>query len=96
MSAASAFSPQVSLTPELYRQAVEEADLAISITDRHANILYANAAFTRVTGYQPEQVIGHNESMLSHRTTPREVRMNRRICLPPVAYAAVDTNSLAR
>lgn len=73
MSAASAFSPQVSLPPELYRQAVEEADLAISITDRHANILYANAAFTRVTGYQPEQVIGHNESMLSHRTTPREV-----------------------
>ncbi len=73
MSAASAFSPQVSLPPELYRQAVEEADLAISITDRHANILYANAAFTRVTGYHPEQVIGHNESMLSHRTTPREV-----------------------
>lgn len=73
MSAASAFSPEVSLPPELYRQAVEEADLAISITDRHANILYANAAFTRVTGYQPEQVIGHNESMLSHRTTPREV-----------------------
>ena len=33
---------------------------------------------------------------LFSRTTPREVRMNRRICLPPVAYAAVDTNSLAR
>ena len=33
---------------------------------------------------------------LFSRTTPREVRLNRRICLPPVAYAAVDTNSLAR
>lgn len=73
MSAAPAFAPLVSLPPELYRQAVEEADLAISITDRHANILYANAAFTRVTGYRPEQVVGQNESMLSHQTTPREV-----------------------
>ena len=61
------------LPPELYRQAVEEADLAVSITDRHANILYANAAFTRVTGYTLEQVLGQNESILSHQTTPREV-----------------------
>ena len=61
------------LPPELYRQAVEEADLAVSITDRHANILYANAAFTRVTGYTLDQVLGQNESILSHQTTPREV-----------------------
>ena len=35
----------------LFRQAVEQAALAISITDAHANILYANAAFQRITGY---------------------------------------------
>ncbi len=61
------------LPPEVYRQAVDQADLAISITDTHANILYANAAFSRVTGYADGEVVGHNESMLSNHTTPREV-----------------------
>ena len=30
------------LPPEIYRQAVDQADLAISITDINANILFAN------------------------------------------------------
>ncbi|MCB1968229.1 MAG: nitrogen fixation negative regulator NifL [Candidatus Accumulibacter sp.] len=60
------------LPPEVYRQAVDQADLAISITDPEANILFANAAFARVTGYSGEQVIGMNESLLSNQTTPDE------------------------
>lgn len=58
------------LPPEAYRQAVNQADLAISITDPQANILFANAAFSRVTGYSPEEIIGQNESVLSNHTTP--------------------------
>lgn len=62
-----------SIPPELYIQAVEQADLAISITDATANILYANPAFSRVTGYSPSEVVGKNESILSAGTTPRAI-----------------------
>lgn len=57
----------------LFLQAVEQAALAISITDAHANILYANAAFARTTGYSQHEIIGHNESILSYRVTPQLV-----------------------
>ncbi len=57
----------------LFRQAVEQAALAISITDAHANILYANAAFQRITGYGPDEILGHNESILSYHVTPKLV-----------------------
>ena len=61
------------LPAEAYRQAVDQADLAISITDEKANILFANEAFTRVTGYAPDEIVGKNESVLSNHTTPPEV-----------------------
>ena len=57
------------LPSEAYRQAVDQADLAISITDAKANILFANEAFTRVTGYSTDEIIGQNESLLSNHTT---------------------------
>jgi nitrogen fixation negative regulator NifL len=57
----------------LFRQAVEQAALAVSITDARANILYANAAFARITGYGQAEIIGHNESILSYRVTPKLV-----------------------
>lgn len=61
------------LPPALFYEAVEQSSVAISITDTKANILYANPSFTRVTGYQVQEVIGRNESILSHKTTPRIV-----------------------
>lgn len=63
----------VTLTPEIFLQAVEHAPVAISITDLKANILYANRAFSAVTGYGCDEVIGKNEAILSNRTTPRLV-----------------------
>lgn len=63
-------APDVILPPEVYRQAVDQAELAISITDAKAKILFANEAFTRVTGYAREEIIGCNESVLSNHTTP--------------------------
>lgn len=58
------------LPPQVFRQAVQQAALAISITDANANILYANPAFERVTGYREGEVIGRNQSMLSYKVTP--------------------------
>ncbi|MBA56611.1 MAG: nitrogen fixation negative regulator NifL [Pseudomonadales bacterium] len=61
------------LDDEVFFQAVEHCPVAISITDLKANILYANRAFTQVTGYSKSEVIGKNESILSNHTTPRLV-----------------------
>jgi nitrogen fixation negative regulator NifL len=57
----------------IFRQAVDQAALAISITDARANILYANSAFQRTTGYKQDEIVGHNESILSYRVTPKLV-----------------------
>jgi len=57
----------------LFAETVEQAPVAISITDDRANILYVNQAFSRITGYAPEESIGHNESMLSDKKTPKAV-----------------------
>ncbi len=54
----------------LFRHTVNQADIAISITDTQGDILYVNPAFTRVTGYGAEEAIGRNESMLSDKITP--------------------------
>lgn len=52
---------------------VEQSPIAISITDKKANILYVNQAFTDITGYEAEDVLGENESKLSDKSTPRQV-----------------------
>lgn len=64
---------KMELPPEAYRQAVDQADLAISITDAKANILFANEAFSRVTGYSSDEIVGQNESVLSNLTTPSDI-----------------------
>jgi len=70
---ATAESVRDGLPGEAFRMAVDQADLAISITDPKANILFANEAFVRVTGYSREEIVGKNESTLSNKTTPPEV-----------------------
>ena len=57
----------------LFVEAVEQAPMAISITDKKANILYVNEAFSKVTGYQSTDILGENESKLSDKSTPRHV-----------------------
>ncbi|HRP24373.1 EAL domain-containing protein [Thauera sp.] len=52
--------------------AVEQSPNPILITDTEARIDYVNAAFTRVTGYSAEDVIGHNPRILNGGNTPRE------------------------
>jgi len=64
---------QQPLPPHVLENAVEQSPVAISITDRDANILYTNSCFTEVTGYLPEEIIGKNESVLSYKSTPVSV-----------------------
>jgi nitrogen fixation negative regulator NifL len=59
--------------PRVFQHTVDQADIAISITDARGNILYVNPAFTRVTGYGVDEAAGHNQSMLSNKTTPPDV-----------------------
>lgn len=61
------------LPPPILEKALEQSPVAVSITDLKANILYANACFTEVTGYTAEEIIGKNEAVLSYKSTPPEV-----------------------
>jgi PAS domain S-box-containing protein len=52
-------------------QAVEQSPLCVVITDVDGNIEHVNPTFTRVTGYQPGEVIGRNPRLLkSGETSP--------------------------
>ena len=53
-------------------QAVEQSPVSIIISDREGIIEYVNAAFTRISGYAPEEVIGRDPSILKAEETSRE------------------------
>jgi nitrogen fixation negative regulator NifL len=58
---------------ELFLEAVEQAPVAIIITDKKAKILYVNDAFTKTTGYLPSETLGENPSFLSDKSTPKSI-----------------------
>lgn len=65
--------PAGALPPMLFNELVEQAPLAIAITDHNGRILYVNPAFSRTTGYAASEVLGGNPSLLSYKVTPRSV-----------------------
>lgn len=54
-------------------QAVEQSPNTVVITDIDANIEYANAAFSKVTGYSLEEVAGKNPRILQSGKTAKGV-----------------------
>jgi len=62
-----AMLPVSVLAPRLFYEAVEQASIAISISDLKATILYVNPAFEQVTGYTFEEIVGQNYSLLSDK-----------------------------
>jgi nitrogen fixation negative regulator NifL len=73
IEAFSALGSKTFLPPKLFLESVEQAPIAISITDPTARILYVNTAFEKLTGYARKEVIGKNESVLSSKSTPDAV-----------------------
>jgi len=65
--------PPQALPDALFHHAVEQSAIAIAITDESARILYVNPAFTAITGYSAEEVLGCNQSVLSYKKTPVSV-----------------------
>lgn len=53
-------------------QALEQSPESIVITNRQAEIEYVNASFLLATGYDREDVIGHNPRVLQSGKTPPE------------------------
>lgn len=51
-------------------QAIEQSPVSVMITDTEGQIEYVNPEFTRVTGYEAEEVIGENPRMLNSGQTP--------------------------
>ena len=45
-------------------QLVEQSPLSVMITDLAGNITYANPALYRLTGYEPQEILGHNPKVL--------------------------------
>jgi PAS domain S-box-containing protein/putative nucleotidyltransferase with HDIG domain len=60
------------LVPEAYRFALENTVDSVMITDPHSVVRYVNPAFTTVTGFASEEIIGKKPSVLrSPHTTPK-------------------------
>ena len=58
---------------EIFQSAIDQASETIVITDHEANIIYANPAFSEITGYTKEEAIGQNPRILQSGKTKPEV-----------------------
>ncbi|MEO1766111.1 putative bifunctional diguanylate cyclase/phosphodiesterase [Thiobacter aerophilum] len=59
----------------LLATAMEVSAQAVVITDAEFRIIYANPAFTRITGYEVEEVLGKNPRFLQGPDTSQATRM---------------------
>lgn len=61
------------LPPGLCARMIEELPVAICLTDEATTLIYVNPAFTAVTGYSADEVVGRKVSLLADASTPRRV-----------------------
>lgn len=61
---------------KLLSRAVEHSSVSVVITDPNGDIEYVNPAFSKITGYSSEEVIGANPRILSSGTYPAEFYQN--------------------
>jgi len=52
-------------------EALDQSPSPVMMTDTQASILYVNRAFTEVSGYSAEEVLGRNPRLLQSGLTPR-------------------------
>lgn len=52
-------------------EALDQSPSPVIMTDTQACILYVNRAFTEISGYTAEEVLGHNPRLLQSGLTPR-------------------------
>jgi len=57
-------SKSLSIDSDLQKAALEAAANGIVLTDRHGTIIWANPAFSRLTGYSLSEIIGQNPRIL--------------------------------
>jgi PAS domain S-box-containing protein len=57
---------------EIFREAVDQADTAILITDREGVVEYANSACTDITGYNVDEIVGQPVEILATDRWDRE------------------------
>lgn len=57
----------------LSQAVVEQAPIAISMTNLQGQILYVNQAFSQITGHRCDALLGQTHATISYRTTPRAI-----------------------
>ncbi|MGB5867812.1 MAG: PAS domain S-box protein [Arcobacteraceae bacterium] len=55
-----------------FRKTVEDSDNIVIITDENIKIKYVNGAFTKITGYTQEEVLGKNPKMFNSGNQSKE------------------------
>ncbi len=58
---------------ELLSRAIEQSPFAVVITDGQGRIQYCNPTLTRLTGYEPHEVVGQLPSLWKSGDTPEDV-----------------------
>lgn len=66
-------SKKVALKLLQLTQAIEQSPVSIFITDQKGNIEYVNQKFTKITGYDLEEIIGKNPRVIKSGNTSLEI-----------------------
>jgi PAS domain S-box-containing protein len=53
--------------------AIEQSPVALLVTDPESNVVYSSPAFTKITGYEADEILGQKIGIFKSGLTPREV-----------------------